>query len=68
MHDEAKKVSDHNALPHSLALTVRYLRLRMEMEDVPLSLKTSLKIENFGRSKTNKCTFSSFPSKSSVWY
>ena len=49
MQDEAKYDEDHNALPHSLALTVRYLRLRMEMEDVPLSLKTSLKIENFGR-------------------
>ncbi len=29
-----------NALPHSLALTAGYLRLRMSMEDVPLSLNT----------------------------
>ena len=35
-----------NALPHSLALTAGYLRLRMIMEVVPLSLKTSSKIDN----------------------
>ena len=35
-----------NALPHSLALTAGYLRLRMIMEDVPLSLKTSSEIDN----------------------
>ena len=29
-----------NALPHSLSLTAGYLRLRMIMEDVPLSLNT----------------------------
>ncbi len=35
-----------NALPRSLALTAGYLRLRMSMEDVPLSLKTSSEIDN----------------------
>ncbi len=29
-----------NALPHSFVLTAGYLRLRMSMEDVPLSLNT----------------------------
>ena len=43
-----------NALPHSLALTAGYLRLRMSMEDVPLSLKISFEPDNFGRFKINK--------------
>ena len=31
-----------NALPHSLALTAGYLRLRMSMEDVPLKSEDKL--------------------------
>ena len=41
-HDEAKYDKDHNALPHSLALTVGYLRLRMVMKDVPLEPEDKL--------------------------
>ncbi len=53
-----------NALPRSLALTAGYLRLRMIMEVVPLSLKTSFEPDNFSSFKINKCTRSCSPSNS----
>ena len=49
MQNEAKYDEDRNALSHSLALTAGYLRLRMSMEDVPLSLNTRVEPAGYGR-------------------